>query len=449
MLGKAGNQNSFFIMIYPREQKRRIPMKKLISLTLVLCLLLAVCPMAMAISATPEYTLNGDYHLFRTVDMLYTVGSHGEVLCTMDGKALTNYNHGSMWMNDCGNCFKISDRETSLTGLLALDGTEIAPIEFDSVTVTDEWAVGYHYAPGTDDDWDVKLFTGDKLIPMVIDTATVFSIASGKQTAVLNRSEMLQWDARYGYINIEDRSGVIHTYDSSFKEVSTAADYYYSFAPVHTEYTTWMDDDTYLEGLADTEGRQLSEAIYDYVSIVAGQNDWFQIYSEDDLLGLLDSNGEEVVPLMFTELLTADCRDGSSVFTTCGIFAGYTDDETVTMFDARTGAEASVDVSGYDYVRFLGTCLVAEQGDNYTYFGADGKQLDLDYNNEWMEEYVLSCGTFIVCSDLDDGNGEEFACLMDDHGNILLTAEYIYDFSMSGYVIAYNDGVCDIYNLAK
>ena len=146
--------------------------------------------------------LNGSYALMDLNGNLLTESIYGEDMMGRGGYIIAELNDGS-----------------GKSGILAPDGSVVVDFQYDAVKVVGNmWAAGVVLTEGgTEDDYDYTDYTNYYLI----DHVDIYYIGTqGAQcVGTLGRDDFYDTDSCADYINIEARSGVITTYDSSFNAV--------------------------------------------------------------------------------------------------------------------------------------------------------------------------------------------------------------------------------------
>lgn len=171
------------------------------------------------------------------------------------------------------------------------------------------WAAGVVLTEGgTEDDYDYTDYTNYYLI----DHVDIYYIGTqGAQcVGTLGRDDFYDTDSCADYINIEARSGVITTYDSSFNAVQTT-DSLYNFG----EY----DYDNSLEEAIQQKTGYYVRSFYGKYAMASGDNGY----------GIIDRYGNLIVPTNFSSFDTSfDTYENGGYFLSIG-------NEQTTLCDRR------------------------------------------------------------------------------------------------------------------
>lgn len=299
-------------------------------------------------------------------------------------------------------------------GLLNADGAQALPCEYDYIKVLNEqWVVAYHLKTGgTESDYDFRDWSSDDYY--LIDTATVCHLTDSEVSSVqLTRDQIADIDACEGYINVQDRtSGAVTTYDSTFTAVATV-----SYTSTFTGFST-------TEVLRKTIEDKTGYSVYDeqFPDGYSRVSDW---RGETTKMGVVDMNGEIVVPVEFEE-----------VQSTYGTFPhiavrGYFCVEKDGKFGYVTkGGEVTCEIAQpTDYYSNEGMAAsVREEDGTYTLVAADGT-ITKGFENLYS---FSDPGMFWRANSKSSAYG---TALIDWHGNVLFDDYYDADVSDDGRFI--------------
>ncbi len=339
--------------------------------------------------------LNGSYALMDLNGNLLTESIYGEDMMGRGGYIIAELNDGS-----------------GKSGILAPDGSVVVDFQYDAVKVVGNmWAAGVVLTEGgTEDDYDYTDYTNYYLI----DHVDIYYIGTqGTQcVGTLGRDDFYDTDSCADYINIEARSGVITTYDSSFNAVQTT-DSLYNFG----EY----DYDNSLEEAIQQKTGYYVRSFYGKYAMASGDNGY----------GIIDRYGNLIVPTNFSSFDTSfDTYENGGYFLSIG-------NEQTTFVTAGGNVTASFNY-GYDNTEsLLGygmTVQVKKSDGGYILLSADGRESDLGTTYDYMDVLKESKGLLWVGH---AGGGYD---LIDWHGNVLLSGSSGYSMSANGSYLISQEG---------
>lgn len=214
-----------------------------------------------------------------------------------------------------------TDEGVNTTGLIDCAGNEVIPMQYGDITsLSDDWIVGVVLVEATADNYDYKSFWGGGVY-LVGQYDLYF------KGALVGTLERMAYDYAtvYGsFIFIKDRSGAYTAYDSAMNkseyEFSYPAEYeddYKTGAVYHiasnqeafTATCTLTADDVqrsiwYKDGLFyDLQGNMLFKEANHYSTVYEYKGDYAKVKS-GNLYGLIDKEGNEVVPCEYEEINT-------------------------------------------------------------------------------------------------------------------------------------------------
>lgn len=325
-----------------------------------------------------------------------------------------NIEYDSGWL-------KVSLASDGACGLLAMNGAQVIPCEYDTIVVLNEhWAAAYHLTPGaTEEDSDFYGYDeNSNRVYYTIAEAVICHMTETEVSSVrLTRDQLADIEASDDYINVQDRtSGSITTYDSTFTAVATV-DRIYDFTGFSAE------------GLAaDMIHDQTGYSIYD-----EDFPDGYTRVSDDrngSLMGVVDMNGQVVLPVQYDRI------DFYSTDTQHFWANGY--------FCVKQG-----DLFGYVTAGGVVTCDIAYPSDNFYNWGMSArvKQSDGTYSIVAADGIVTDGFEYLQQPSGGNGmfwityNSESYGYdLLDWHGNKLLINQSNVCMSTDGkYLLARED----------
>lgn len=407
---------------------------KILSLLVLVCLLPFGSAFAQIDSAAPDMFFEAGYRYLYGSDLFaMTTYDQGEILYDACGNALTETGSWQQIIAVDENNLIVTGFD-GLKGVLASDGTLLVPPLFDFVAVYDPWAIAVSYAEGSENDFDVIDESGAEARYLTCNEVSVYFLKDGCRKEMTDRSGFAGFKAAYGCLNIEDRNGLIHSFDADGTLYYSIAEYTDDFKWVPCNAGVYYDDDEYLVGLCDRDGQPLSEPEYISVCVCPG-TDYYIIEDEDCMYGLIASDGDVVLVPQYTDIMTL----GYGVYDTCGIFAAINDDEgTVTLIDTVTGNCNIVDITeAYDTV-FDGCCLMIMYDDGTCkVIGADGNESVLPEGMDWNS---IGHGLFVAY--------EEQAVAVDRTGATVITGSDIF-YTPDGHLVVVVDDGMMVFNPGK
>lgn len=409
-------------------------LKKILSLMLALCLLTASA--ALAELSGPDSVLEGTrWSMIRFIDRLEWYKSGQSSLHDMQGNLLAGPYTRMMSHTNCLTV-TIDGGLYGLQGLIDPDGKVLVPCEYDKVEAYDDWAVAFMFADGTEEDYDfsVSAYIDGSYVNHyhTIASTALYYLPDAALVASLEGRTYANIRANGSNCNIQTRDGAVTAYTPQGAMSDVSIDWVsdFSYLPAVPTPSYKLDEDAWLYQLVDAAGNPMTEPLY---SSVRMDNGWFVVSDEDDMEGLADLAGNEVVPTEFSEVL--EIRVGRAQgYETCGIFAAETDDALYLIQDGQCTEFEKEGVAEYT---FLGTCLMLqmEDGSLKTAF-PDGSVCSFPGNLSWIDPYVLPQGVYIVVSEAD---GDQLYHLYDDHANAVLTSPHAIYVSEMGSVITAAD----------
>ncbi len=308
-------------------------------------------------------------------------------------------------------------------GLVGTDGEPAVPCDYDYVDVLSEcWALGYTVQAVSDSDEYDMYISGIGYCS--IEEVDVCHLTD--QTYVtITRDQFADADAYQDYINIKDRStGNVTTYDGSFTAVSAANSVY--------DFRNYSADYVLVQKVEDATGYYLDDEFVDGYAIA-----W---NSDTGLYGVVDMNGEEVLPLEYDRIRTTRWGGQDHVMTN-GYFYVRKDgmDGYVTA-----GGEVTCELK-YDDENVYGYSGMAfnyqEEDGTYTLVAADGTETrgyrSLYSLNDIAMFWIASTeeGRFLIDWHGNAVEGSASSVSMSDSGNYLLVVENYSDVTAKLYAV--------------
>ena len=371
-------------------------------------------------------------------------------LADFNGNLLTEYIYDSSFNIKNG---LVEAREnlrnvSNTAGVLAADGSVLIPAQYAEVEIFGaHWAAGIMLSETNSMDYDYSSWSSDR--KYIIDQMDLYFV-SGNQAikrASLTREEYGYIETNGEYINIEDRTGTVRTYDGSFNLLSTEATSVYNFDLVDTKkYSSYSDPDTYLYGIQDGMGNKVTAPfasyIYDekngYIKYTAEQSDG------KSKKGLVNVRGEEILPAVFDDIYEDGYGPYSEDYETDyrydmkGYFKIIQDDKLgYAVTGGRLTCEpkyASSAMSAYGVAAYY-----QNPDGSYILISADGVETRID--TEYLN--VISRASGFLWEAYDDKYS-----ILDWHGNVLLEDTGSYTVTQDGnYLTTKKDGVLSIYQI--
>jgi len=213
-------------------------------------------------------------------------------------------------------------------GIVDGRGVEMVPAQYGDVDViSDRWQLGIRFTAGTVDNYDYKSWSQDDVFYLV-DTVDVYFC--GQMVGSVTRTEYDYVSAYGNFICIKSRDNHYYFYNkdfvkSTYPETDSSSEYQYDY---DTEIITHVGSNTpaFCEGCTLTEG-EVEQSIYvrskkglaldgtvlfdlsdevDYVDQFRGN---YARVEKDDKYGLIDRNGNIVLPIEYDDIPVVDYSD--------------------------------------------------------------------------------------------------------------------------------------------
>ena len=255
----------------------------------------------------------------------------------------------------------------------------------------------------------------------VIDSVDIYNLTKGACVGTLARDGYKDADDAYNVINIEDRKGVITSYDADFNALGTVK---YSFDDDYAtpEYTTYRENGRY--GIKDAAGNIVMEPSYS--SIDAFYGDYATVYNGEKY-GLINTKGELVLPTQFDRIRRNyygpyDKKTGSDSYEAAGYFCVLSDGKVgFANMDGEVTCEPRYSEKIMDL--YGASALYTDMENNRHLLAADGNDVVVDYKSILGLE-----GASGMLFKVYDGNGYG---VIDWHGELVFPCEYD-SINMSG-----------------
>ena len=301
-------------------------------------------------------------------------------------------------------------------------GNLLVPYQYGVVDIlSKDWVVAIKISETSSTDYDYTA-SSDNTKHFVIDSVDIYNLTKGACVGTLARDGYKDADDVYNVINIEDRKGVITSYDADFNALGTVK---YSFDSDYAtpEYTTYRENGRY--GIKDAAGNIVMEPSYS--SIDAFYGDYATVYNGEKY-GLINDKGELIVPTQFDRVRRNyygpyDRETGSDGYEAAGYFCVLSDGKVgfVNMKGEVTCepkySEKIMDVYG-------ASALYTDMENQMHLLSADN--VDTIVNYKYFHCLEGSSGLLFKATSKDNKYG-----VVDWHGNVVLPCEYT-SISLSG-----------------
>lgn len=352
--------------------------------------------------------------------LVMTTAGEAYALVDLAGNQLTEEKYAAFEETDGWLKADVKDGDTDKYGVLAMDGTEIIPCQYDELKILGEhWVVAYVLeVKGTEDDYDFKNYLNDNYYQ--ISQAVVYHISDTELTSVtLTRDQIADVAAEGEYLNVQDRStGVVTTYDSEFQAVGSAS---------------WVSDFDNVSG---------NSVLVKKLSAEKGLSVWREDFPDGyspaygngdiDNMGITDMEGNLVVPLQFDRFES--------------YFLGW---DTHYWANGYFCAEKE-DMLGYVSADGAVTCELKYPSDKFYNYGMAGYLKEDDGTSTLVSadgvetkgySYLRSTGRGMIWYTDSD--------LIDWHGNVLISGIQSASASTDGNFLVVRDGRggCELYGV--
>ena len=394
-------------------------------------------------------SVEGAYDIPYGTQCLVIKSGSEEYLANLSGNLLADTGYYKFGTVEKGLIPAITD--TGSRGVLDQNGAVVVPCSYDVTEIlSPHWVIGIHLTEGTEDDSDYKNFLGDEEYYQ-ISSADVYYRTDGEGTMVktLSRQEYQDAEAQDDYINIEDRSGAVATYDSSFNMVADGVSYVFEFSHIAQEpYSDYYDSDAeHHYGVQDAGG---SIVLSPFADTIWSIKDGYIEFCMDDgpssyLHGIAALDGTIILPadfekISFTFNMPVD-EDGSShsYLNRRGYYSVVQDG--IKKYAVEGGSiSCDTGISKSDSSSYDDGCTIIKKEENghYTLYAADGQVTELD--------------DYSYCRSLENSTGLLYEAknpktnkydLLNWHGNVLLSDLNSVYMTGDGYYIGVKVGYKD------
>lgn len=358
-----------------------------------------------------------------------TNGSYA--LMDLNGNILTE----SIFTNDMrytnGFVKAVLNDGTDRKGLISKNGSVMVPFEYDEVkgievkgdtdnTLESKWAVGITYVEGGTEEnhdaygWD----SSNNRIWYVLDKADIYHVEGENSVYItsLTRNDIYYMQSSGDYLNIQSRNMNVTTYDSSFNVLQTV-EYLSNFGQYDAE-------EAQMKAIENATGLYIGSIRKNY----AVYFDYGNGVGED---GIIDLYGNVIIPAMFDWMETSG--DDFSYMSN-GYFCGKKDNQYMYC-TAGGNVTATITVQDGEYISNYGMSATYKNSDGqYTIYSADGIVSPLGITYDYINCINGSKGMFY------EGYKNGKYCLIDWHGNELLSGSDGYSLSANGNYLIAQDG---------
>ena len=397
-------------------------MKKALSLLLALALCLCLTCTALAEVTFTSIATMSDGRFIYDSSLIRVQQNDGYHVLRIDGTDVTGEAYSSNFTYAYGYvCAALANGGLNSSGVFDEQGNLLVPYQYGVVDIlSKDWVVAIKISETSSTDYDYTA-SSDNTKHFVIDSVDIYNLTKGACVGTLARDGYKDADDVYNVINIEDRKGVITSYDADFNALGTVK---YSFDDDYAtpEYTTYRENGRY--GIKDAAGNIVMEPSYSSIDTFYGG--YATVYNGEKY-GLINDKGELIVPTQFDRVRRNyygpyDKETGKDGYEAAGYFYVLSDGKVgfVNMKGEVTCepkySENIMDVYG-------ASALYTDMENNRHLLAADGNDVVVDYKSIQGLE-----GASGMLFKVYDGNGSG---VIDWHGELVFPCEYA-SISMSG-----------------
>lgn len=377
----------------------------------------------------------------------------GEGLATFDGTVITDQWYYNVSSYSAKGLIEVqADREDmNSLGVVAQNGNLVVPCTYAHVKfISPHWVLGINVTDGSAGDHDYKSSGSDGDRYYAISNVDVYFINDGEGTKVgsLGRDDYAYAQAQEDYINIENRSGVRTTFDSSFQVV--ANDVRYGFDHIFTqEYSDYYDyESTPSYGIQDANGNIVLAPFADYIYSISGGCVYYGIKNgEDYLYGLKQLDGTDVLPAVFDRISDVSYSSNSPVdmdnqpvqyWNHGGYYlVVYNGTYGFAQYGGEITCDTGIDKTDIYDSQVDDVCIATNNGDETpTLYAADGKITNIDGSYSYLYGMDYSMGMLWrgfngTSYDVFDWHGNKL--LSELASNVRLSEDGMYLVSKEGY----------------
>ncbi|MCD7819606.1 MAG: DUF1002 domain-containing protein, partial [Lachnospiraceae bacterium] len=365
-----------------------------------------------AVTLTEAGGIKADSFISDTSLLAYQDVNGSYALLDLNGNLLTESIYTSDFSGECGYVTAVLNDGSGICGLLDTNGDIVVPFQYADIEVPGEqWAIGITLGEGTDEDYDYYDYDGGKY---VVASADVYYLGgeSPALVATLAREQLLDGEAFGSYLNIQDRSGIITTYDSSFNALQNV-DYLSDFGD--------YDEDSSLRSVLENNTGYYVGSFYGSYAKITDNNTW--------QYGVMDRYGNVIIPAQFDYIYNS-YENYDYSYETGGYFAAKTGENFV--FVTAGGTITGSFAYSTDNITSYGMAALYKGDDgSYIILSGDGQEANLGTTYSYVRVLRGSGGMFWV------GEGSSGYDLLDWHGNVLVSGSDGFSISSNGnYIIA-------------
>ena len=397
-------------------------MKKALSLLLALALCLCLTCTALAEVTFTSIATMSDGRFIYDSSLIRVQQNDGYHVLRIDGTDVTGEAYSSNFTYAYGYvCAALANGGLNSSGVFDEQGNLLVPYQYGVVDIlSKDWVVAIKISETSSTDYDYTA-SSDNTKHFVIDSVDIYNLTKGACVGTLARDGYKDADDVYNVINIEDRKGVITSYDADFNALGTVK---YSFDDDYAtpEYTTYRENGRY--GIKDAAGNIVMEPSYS--SIDAFYGDYATVYNGEKY-GLINTKGELVLPTQFDRIRRNyygpyDKKTGSDSYEAAGYFCVLSDGKVgFANMDGEVTCEPRYSEKIMDL--YGASALYTDMENNRHLLAADGNDVVVDYKSILGLE-----GASGMLFKVYDGNGYG---VIDWHGELVFPCEYD-SINMSG-----------------
>ena len=297
-------------------------MKKFLSLLFVIAMLISSMSAMAQSTVTDSYTLNArrlTLNPYNNRIALCKEGNYTYTMIDVDGNELTSTPY--LCMDELHEFFEVAiESELNNRGLIDANGAEVIPMQYADIDYLDSrWQIGVVLEPATADNYDYKTLFSAETSFYLVSAYDVYYC--GKMIGSLNRSDYDIAHPFGAYLYVNDKADNYSFYDSEFNKSDCQSTYGFSeydsnnwhlgsnqqaFAPGCTLTSDEVEQDiTCINNqFFDLQGNLLFSAPNSYDRVYEFKGDYASV-TRDGKYGLINKNGEEVVPCLY-EIIYCD-----------------------------------------------------------------------------------------------------------------------------------------------
>ena len=390
-------------------------MKKALSLLLALALCLCLTCTALAEVTFTSIATMSDGRFIYDSSLIRVQQNDGYHVLRIDGTDVTGEAYSSNFTYAYGYvCAALANGGLNSSGVFDEQGNLLVPYQYGVVDIlSKDWVVAIKISETSSTDYDYTA-SSDNTKHFVIDSVDIYNLTKGACVGTLARDGYKDADDAYNVINIEDRKGVITSYDADFNALGTVK---YSFDDDYAtpEYTTYRENGRY--GIKDAAGNVVLEP--SYYSIDTFYGGYATVYSGEKY-GLINDKGELILPMQFDRVRRNyygpyDKATGRDGYEAAGYFCVLNDGK---VGFANMNGEVTCEPRYSDKIMdvYGASALYTDMENNRHLLAADGNDVVVDYQSIYGLE-----GASGMLFKVYDGNDYG---VINWHGELLFPCEY-------------------------